>query len=193
MECCRDGCPSRRFSPLNGEALKLCQRKHQNRGHLSDQGTSARMLSSASSRKSLGGYKLLPFKNDGGHCVLGDLQFCRHFLVPFPISVLTQSCLWALRTIPSTSWLGFCSDMHCQLWNLISIEFTTGGLQSSCRNISMMINGKKQDASELIYVNKVFLFFRHCIRPVFIFCNACHKKLVIISECALCLVLVNIW
>jgi hypothetical protein len=27
----------------------------------------------ASSRKSLGGSKLLPFKNDGGHCVLGDL------------------------------------------------------------------------------------------------------------------------
>ena len=30
----------------------------------------------ASSRKSLGGSKLLPFKNDGGHCVLGDLQPC---------------------------------------------------------------------------------------------------------------------
>ena len=28
----------------------------------------------ASSRKSLGGSKLIPFKNDGGHCVLGDLQ-----------------------------------------------------------------------------------------------------------------------
>jgi hypothetical protein len=25
----------------------------------------------------------------------------------------------SLRTIPSTSWLGFCSDMHCQLWDLI--------------------------------------------------------------------------
>jgi hypothetical protein len=31
----------------------------------------------------------------------------------------TQSCLGALRTIPSTSWLGLCSDMHCQLWDLI--------------------------------------------------------------------------
>ena len=36
---------------------------------------------------SLGGSKLLPFKNDGGHCVLGDHQCCRHFLVPFPRSV----------------------------------------------------------------------------------------------------------
>ena len=30
---------------------------------------------------------LLPFKNDGGHCVLGDLQCCRNDLVPFPRSV----------------------------------------------------------------------------------------------------------
>ena len=41
----------------------------------------------ARSRKSLGCSKLLPFKNDGGHCVLGDLQCCRHFLEPFPRSV----------------------------------------------------------------------------------------------------------
>ena len=46
----------------------------------------------ASSRKSLGGSKPLPIKNDGGHWVLGDLQCCS-----------------------TTSWLGFCSDMHCQL------------------------------------------------------------------------------
>uniref|UniRef100_A0A4W5P221 DNA (cytosine-5-)-methyltransferase n=1 Tax=Hucho hucho TaxID=62062 RepID=A0A4W5P221_9TELE len=38
-------------------------------------------------RKSLGGSKLLPFKNDGGHCVLGDLQCCRNVLVLFPRSV----------------------------------------------------------------------------------------------------------
>ena len=37
--------------------------------------------------RSLGGSKLLPFKNDWGHCVLGDLQCCRCFLVPFPGSV----------------------------------------------------------------------------------------------------------
>ena len=35
------------------------------------------------------------------------------------ICASTQSCLWALRTIPLTSWLGFCSDMHCQLRDLI--------------------------------------------------------------------------
>ena len=43
----------------------------------------------ASSRKSRGGSKLIQFKNDGGFCVLGDLQCCRHFLVPF--TLLSQS------------------------------------------------------------------------------------------------------
>ena len=41
----------------------------------------------ANSRKSVGGSKLLPFKNNGGHCVLGDLQCCRNVLVPFPRSL----------------------------------------------------------------------------------------------------------
>ena len=69
----------------------------------------------ACTRKSLGGSKFLPFKHDGGHCLLGDLQCCS-----FPqICASTQSCLGALQTILSTSWLGFCSDMHCQLWDLI--------------------------------------------------------------------------
>ena len=76
------------------------------------------LLSLVSSRKSLGGSKLLPFKNDRGHCVLGDLQCCRNLLVPFPRSV-PQSYLGVLQTIPSTSWLSFCSYMHCQLWDII--------------------------------------------------------------------------
>jgi hypothetical protein len=32
----------------------------------------------ASSRKGLGGSKHIPFKNDGGHCVLGDFQCCKN-------------------------------------------------------------------------------------------------------------------
>ena len=44
-------------------------------------------LISLAGRPALGSSKLFPFKNYGGHCVLADLQCCRHFLVPFPISV----------------------------------------------------------------------------------------------------------
>jgi hypothetical protein len=49
-----------------------------------------------------------------------------------------------------------------------SIEFTTGELQLSCRNISRMTNGNRMHLSSIlsliakglnIYVNKVFLFF----------------------------------
>ena len=74
VECCRDGCPSERFFHLHRGTLELCQ-SYYHFGWV------------ASSRKNLGGSKLPPFKNDGGHCVLGDLQCCRHFLVPFSRSV----------------------------------------------------------------------------------------------------------
>ena len=72
-------------SPIPTETLDLCQSDHQVLGYLPDQGPSpliAQLVQAACSRKSLGGSNLFPFKNDGGHYVLGDLQ--RGLLVPFP-------------------------------------------------------------------------------------------------------------
>ena len=95
----------------------LCQSDHPVLGHLPDQDPYpliAQFGQAASSKKSPGGTKLLPFKNDVGHCVLRELFFS----LP-QICTSTQSCLGCLRTIPSNSWLGLCSDMHCQLWHLI--------------------------------------------------------------------------
>ena len=133
----------------------------------------------ASFRKSLGGSKILPFNNDGGHYVLGDLQCCRNVLLPFPKSVLRHNPVAALlRAIPSSSWLGFaltctvnCGTLYrkgCAFPNHVqSIEFTTGGLQSSCRNISRLVNGNGMHLSSFsrllakvlnTYVNNVFLF-----------------------------------
>jgi hypothetical protein len=49
-----------------------------------------------------------------------------------------------------------------------SIEFTTGGVQSSCRNISRRINGNRMHLGSIsslkakglnTYINKVFLFY----------------------------------
>ena len=94
VECCRDGCPSGRFSHLCRGTLERCQSDHRFLGHLPDQGPFlliAQFGWTASSRKSLGGSKLLPFKNDGGHCVLGDLQCSRNILVPVPRSVSWQN------------------------------------------------------------------------------------------------------
>ena len=72
-------------SPISKE--ELCQSDHWVLGHLPDQGPSppiAEIGRAASSRKSLGGSKHLQFKDDGGHCVLGELQCCRHFWYPSP-------------------------------------------------------------------------------------------------------------
>ena len=51
--------------------------------------------------------------------LLGTFKAADIFGILPQICASTQSFLGALRTIPSTSWLGFCSDMHCQLCVLI--------------------------------------------------------------------------
>jgi hypothetical protein len=110
------------FSHLHRGTLELCQSDHQVLGHLPEQGPSppiAQFGRVASSRKSIGGSKRRPFKNDGGYCVLG-LSMQQTFFATLPqICASTQSCLGALRGIPLTSWLDFFLDMHCQLWDLI--------------------------------------------------------------------------
>ena len=75
MECCRDGWPSGRFSHLHRGTLELCQSDHRVLGHLPDQGPSplvAQFGRVASYGKSLGGSKLLPFKNDGALLYYAD-------------------------------------------------------------------------------------------------------------------------
>ena len=97
VESCRDGCPSGRFSHLHKGTLELCQSDHRVPGHLPDKGTSppiAQFGHAAISRKSLGCSKLILFKNDGDHCVLGDLQCCRTVLVAPDLcldTILSQS------------------------------------------------------------------------------------------------------
>ena len=100
MECCRDDCPSGMFSHLHRGILELYQSDHQVLGHLLDQGPSppiAQFGSVASSRKRLGGSKLIPFKNDEGKCVLGDLQCCRNVLVLFLRSVTRHNTVSKLN------------------------------------------------------------------------------------------------
>ena len=124
---------------------------------------------------------------------LGTFNAAEMFWYPSPD--LTQSCLGALRKIPSTSWLGValtctvsCGTLHRQVCafpnHVQSIEFTTGGLQSSCRNISRMINGNQMHLHPIMsliakglntYVNKVFIFlilntFAYISRNLFLCC-----------------------
>ena len=163
MEWCRDGCPSGRFSHLHRGTLELCQSDHWVLSHLPDQGPSppiAQFGRAAGSRKYLDCSKLLPFMNDGGHCVLRDLQCCRHFLVPFPRSVprhnpvseLYRQFLQPHGLVLALTCTVNCGNLYrqvCALTNHVqSIEFTTCGLQSSCRNIKD--DQWNQDASDLI-------------------------------------------
>ena len=82
------------------------------------------------------------------------------------ICASTQSCLRALWIIPLT-----CGALNRQVRDfpnyLKSLEFTTGGIQSSCKNLSKMINGNRMHLSAIsrliakglnTYVNNVFLF-----------------------------------
>ena len=107
VECCSDGCPSGWFSHLHRRTLEVCQSDHQVLSHLPEQGPSppiALFGQAASSRKSLGGFKLLPFNNEG-HCFGGPSMLQNVFGTLPQICASTQSCLGALQTIPSTSWL----------------------------------------------------------------------------------------
>jgi hypothetical protein len=65
-----------------------------------------------------------------------------------------------------------CGTLHRLVWafsnHVQSIEFTTGGLQSSCRNISRMINCNRKHLSSILsliakglktYLHKAFLFY----------------------------------
>ena len=121
VECCRDGCSSGRFSHLHRGSWSSVRVTI---GFLVTSLTKALLplLLSLARRPALGspgGSKPLPFKNDGTYCVLGDLQYWRNVLVSLPQTCAsTQSCLGALRTIPSTSWLALYSAIHCQLWDL---------------------------------------------------------------------------
>ena len=68
-------------SPISTEELWSSVSVHWVMGHIPDQGPSpliAQFAQVASFRKGIGGSKL-PFKNDGGHCVLGTFNAAEMF------------------------------------------------------------------------------------------------------------------
>ena len=137
-------------SPLSTEERWSSDSDHRVLGHSPDKGPSppiAQFRRPASSRKSPGGSKLLPFTDDGSHCAQWDLQSSRIFFCAFPqICSSRQSCLGGLQAIPLTSCLVCaltctvnCGTLYRQVCafpnHVQSTEFTTGGLQLCCRNI----------------------------------------------------------
>lgn len=90
-------------------------------------------------------FKLLPFMDYWGCWAHWDLQSCRNVSVRFPRS--------APRYNPVL-------EVYRQLWDLIqtsvggvqSTEFTTGRLQTSCRNIWQMTGGNQMHLSSVLQV-----------------------------------------
>jgi hypothetical protein len=108
-----------------------------------------------------------------------DFQCCRNVLVALPRSVPRHnpvSELYGQFLLPhglvfALTWTVNCGTLYrqvCVLPNHVqSTEFSTG-LQSSCENISRMMNGNRMHMSSIssliakglnTYVNTVFLFF----------------------------------
>jgi hypothetical protein len=114
VEYRRDSCPSGRFSHLHKGTLVLCQSDHRVLGHLPDQGHSP--LIAQFGRTVVPKFFHLIMME--ANAFLGTFNAEEMFWYPSPDCASTQSCLRALRTIPSNSWFGFCSDMHCQPWDL---------------------------------------------------------------------------
>jgi hypothetical protein len=124
------------------------------------------------------------------------LQCCRNVLVPFPRSVLRHnpvSELYGQFIQPHGLILALiCTvNLYRQGWDfpnhVQSIEFTTGGLQSSCRNISRMINRNRIHLSSILrlkakclntYANKVFLVFIFASSIWGIMCRSMRKKII---------------
>ena len=104
-------------SPISTGTLELCQSDHRVLGHLPDQGPSIRLLSFAG-QPVLGRVLVVP------NFFLLIMMEATVFLGTFNAN--TSPDLF-LNTILSRSsadnsldyWLGVCSNMHCQLWDII--------------------------------------------------------------------------
>ena len=135
VECCRDGCPSGRLSHLHRGTLELCQSDHWAFGHLPNQGPSPPIAQAASSRKSLGGSKLLPFLwtfNFAKKCCYPSSDLCLNTILSrssMDNSFRPHGLVFALTCTVN------CGTLYrpmCAFQNHVqSIKCMTGGLQSS--------------------------------------------------------------
>ena len=106
----------------------------------------------ASSRKSLGISIFFPFPPDGDHCAHGSFHHSRNCFIPFLRCMLLHNSLaeyygqfLGLHWVSALTCNVNCGTSYgkvCFFLNHVqSIELATGGLQSSCRDISRIIKG----------------------------------------------------
>ena len=167
-------------SPISTEELELCQSDHL----VPDRGPSpliAQFGRVASSRKSLGGPKLFPFKNDGGTFNAADIfwytspDLCLD-TIPSRSSTDYSFDLMAWFCTCTVNFGTFLYRQVCAFPNHVqSIEFNT----PSCGNMSRIINGNWMHLSSIsspiakglnTYVNR-YLSFLYISKNLFSLCH----------------------
>ena len=172
VECCRDGCPSGRFSHLHRWTLELCQSDHRVLGHLPDQGPFPRLLSLAG-QPALGRASVVPnffhLRMMEATVFLGTFNAAEMFGTVPHICALSQLRLGALRTIllwHALSTVGPYID-RCLPFQIMSNQlclsqvdsnqvvetFQGWSMETGCSTLSLRAKGLNT------YVNKLFLFF----------------------------------
>lgn len=161
MECCRNGCPSERFSSLHRAMLELRLGGDRElmitltKAFYTDCSNWLGVQLYEESRC----FKLLPFLDYWGCCAHWDLLSCRNVSVRFPRSAPRYNpVLEVYRQLLELH--GVVCALHSQLWDLMqtsvggvqSTEFTTGRLQTSCRNIWQMTGGNQMHLSSVLCV-----------------------------------------
>ena len=106
-------------SPISTEELYSSVSDHWVLGHLPDQGPSPLIAQFGQLKEeSWWQQKIFSLKMMDSTVFLGTFNAAEMFWYPSPDLCLNTILSGALWTIPSTSMLGLCSDMHCQLWDL---------------------------------------------------------------------------
>ena len=146
VKCCRDCCPSSRFSHLRRNFVILSEWSLHSC-------PVAQFGQTASSRKSLISYILFPFPNDGSRCALGNFQHSRNRFLHQPRSMPLHNSVEefygqvlglhggvSALTCTDNCWT-LQAKMCFFLCHVQSIKLATDRLQSSCRDSSRMIKG----------------------------------------------------
>ncbi len=132
------------------------------------------------------------------------LQCCRDFSVSFPrsvprynpVSAVYRQFLGLHGLVCALTCIVTCGTLYKQVFafpnHVQSTQFTTGGLQSSCRNISRMISGNRMHLSSILsilakavnaYVHVSYFYFYKLAKISNKLLSHCHYGVLFLEFC----------